>query len=60
MTPRFALALLDDAERVVAAVGVGGARAVNALRPFIARRAPAYELPPTSMTTANPAWPTPR
>lgn len=42
--PRFALALLDATERVVGAVGVGGARAVNRVRPLIARRAPCDEL----------------
>ena len=44
--PRFALALLDATERVVGAVGVGGARAVNRVRPLIARRALSDELDP--------------
>lgn len=42
--PRFAVALLDATDRVVGAVGVGGARAVNALRPLIEARAPAADL----------------
>jgi len=42
--PRFALALLDATGRVVGAVGVGGARAVDRVRPLIARRAPCDEL----------------
>lgn len=66
---RFALALLDTADRVVAAVGVGGARAVNTLRPLIERRAAASELDPPPLTSrvlppsaghaAGPADPTP-
>lgn len=52
--PRFALALLDSADRVVAAVGVGGARAVNALRPLIERRAAAGELDPSPSTSQAP------
>ncbi len=44
--PRFAVALLDAADRVVGAVGVGGARAVNQLRPLIEQRADAAELDP--------------
>jgi 3-phenylpropionate/trans-cinnamate dioxygenase ferredoxin reductase subunit len=42
--PRFAVALIDAAGRVVGAVGVGGARAVNRMRPLIARRADAVDL----------------
>lgn len=52
---RFAVALLDDAEHVVGAVGVGGARAVNALRPLITRRAPAQELGPAPTAAADSA-----
>lgn len=44
--PRFTVALLDAADRVVGAVGVGGARTVNQLRPLIVRRADAAELDP--------------
>lgn len=44
--PRFAVALLDAADRVVGAVGVGGARAVNQLRPLIVQRADVAELDP--------------
>lgn len=42
--PRWAVALLDGADRVVGAVGVGGAKAVNGLRRLLERRAPASEL----------------
>jgi len=51
--PRFALALIDASERVVGAVGVGGARAVNQLRPLIARRAAASELDADSNTEVD-------
>lgn len=49
--PRFALALLDTADRVVAAVGVGGARAANALLPLIERRASASDIRSTRSTS---------
>jgi NADPH-dependent 2,4-dienoyl-CoA reductase/sulfur reductase-like enzyme len=51
--PRFAVALLDPADRVVGAVGVGGARAVNALRPLIERRGAASELEPVEAIRAG-------
>jgi NADPH-dependent 2,4-dienoyl-CoA reductase/sulfur reductase-like enzyme len=41
---RFAVALHDEQGRLVAAVGVGGAKAVNRIRPLIERRAPATDL----------------
>ncbi|GAB3252448.1 NAD(P)/FAD-dependent oxidoreductase [Arthrobacter pigmenti] len=43
-SPRFAVAFFDTEDRITGAVGVGGARAVNQLRPFIARRAAASEI----------------
>ena len=46
--PRFAVALLDDQERIVAAVGVGGARAVNQLRHDIERRVHLTEIAPAA------------
>lgn len=49
--PRFALALLDATDRVIGAVGVGGARAANALKPLIERRAAASELDPAQEST---------
>lgn len=42
--PRFAVGLFDTEDRIVGAVGVGGARAVNQLRDQIQRWAPFREL----------------
>ncbi|WP_299169062.1 NAD(P)/FAD-dependent oxidoreductase [uncultured Arthrobacter sp.] len=42
--PRFAFAFLDSEQRIVAGVGVGGARAVNQLKPLIERQAHHEEL----------------
>lgn len=43
---RFAVALHDSDHRLVAAVGVGGARAVNRVKDLLERRAPLTELEP--------------
>ena len=42
--PRFTIALLDSGRRIVAAVGVGGARVANRLRDLIASRAEIAEV----------------
>lgn len=47
---RFAVALHDAQHRLVAAAGVGGARAVNQAKPLIERRASLSELNATSAT----------
>jgi NADPH-dependent 2,4-dienoyl-CoA reductase/sulfur reductase-like enzyme len=41
---RFAVALHDQQQRLVGAVGVGGARAVNQIKDLLQRRAPVEEL----------------
>lgn len=43
---RFAIALSDQRGRLVAAVGVGGARAVNRIRALLEQQAPVSELAP--------------
>lgn len=57
--PRFALALLDVTDRVIGAVGIGGAKAANALKPLIARRAAASELDPDQDPPPPPPPPSP-
>ncbi|WP_026820868.1 NAD(P)/FAD-dependent oxidoreductase [Arthrobacter castelli] len=42
--PRFAVSFFDAEDRITGAVGVGGARAVNRLRPFIASGATSSQI----------------
>lgn len=42
--PRFAVSFFDAEDRITGAVGVGGARAVNRLRPFIASSATSSQI----------------
>jgi 3-phenylpropionate/trans-cinnamate dioxygenase ferredoxin reductase component len=48
---RFAVALHDDDHRLVAAIGVGGARAVNRVKDLLQRRAPVTEAAPHEAVT---------